>query len=104
MKERKQATEAIAISRVSSKEQEDGYSIDAQKRRLEEYCMRRGLKLIKVFELIESSTVGNRKKFMEALKYAKERKGITAIVTDKVDRLQRLEQKAIQMGRNRLYA
>ena len=49
MPERKKATRAIAISRVSSKEQEEGYSIDAQKRRLQEYCMRKGLELIKVF-------------------------------------------------------
>ncbi len=89
MSERKKATKAIAISRVSSKEQEEGYSIDAQKRRLEEYCLRRGLELIKVFELVESSTVGSRTKFMEALKYAKEHKEIIAVITDKVDRLQR---------------
>ena len=31
MKDRKQATKAIILARVSSKEQEDGYSIDAQK-------------------------------------------------------------------------
>ncbi len=89
IQERKKATKAIILARVSSKEQEEGYSIDAQRRRLEEYCIRRELELIKVYELIESSTVGNRKKFMEALKYAKEQRGTTAIVTDKVDRLQR---------------
>lgn len=89
MQERKKATKAIAISRVSSKEQEEGYSIDAQKRRLQEYCIRKGLELIKVFELVESSTVGNRAKFIEAIKYAKEHKEIIAVITDKVDRLQR---------------
>lgn len=45
--------------------------------------------MIKVFELIESSIAGSRKRFMEAIKYAKEQKETIAVVTDKVDRLQR---------------
>ncbi|MDA9163550.1 recombinase family protein [Rickettsiaceae bacterium] len=89
MTERTKATKEIAIPRVSSKEQEEGYSIDAQKRRLEEYCMRNGLELIKVFEVVESSTVGDRKQFMEALRYARDHRETIAVVTDKVDRLQR---------------
>lgn len=32
------AKQAVILARVSSKEQEDGYSIDAQKYRLQEYC------------------------------------------------------------------
>ena len=89
MPERKKVTKAIAISRVSSKEQEEGYSIAAQKRRIQEYCTRKGLELIKVFELVESSTIGNRTQFMEAIRYAKDHKEIIAVITDKVDRLQR---------------
>lgn len=89
MPERNKVTKAIAVSRVSSKEQEEGYSIAAQKRRIQEYCARRGLELIKVFELVESSTVGNRTQFMEAIRYAKDHKEIIAVITDKVDRLQR---------------
>lgn len=89
MEERKKAKFAIILVRVSSKEQEDGYSLDAQKKRLEDYCIRLGLEVIKIFELVESSTVGERKKFMTAIKFAKQQKEIVAIVVDKVDRLQR---------------
>ncbi|HJD67117.1 MAG TPA: recombinase family protein [Rickettsia endosymbiont of Bembidion lapponicum] len=87
--ERKKAKFAIILVRVSSKEQEDGYSLEAQKYRLQEYCIRIGLEVLIIFEFVESSTVGNRKKFMEAIKFAKQQKEIVAIVVDKVDRLQR---------------
>ena len=83
------AKQAIILARVSTKEQETGYSIDAQRRRVEEYCLRNGLEVIKAYELAESSTVGDRKKFMEAITFARKQKQPTAIVTDKVDRFQR---------------
>ena len=83
------ATKAILLARVSSKEQEDGYSIEAQKYRLQEYCLRKNLEILKTFEFSESSTVGNRKKFQETIDFAKKQKEIIAIVSDKVDRLQR---------------
>jgi site-specific DNA recombinase len=41
------ATKAIILARVSSREQEDGYSIDAQKHRLEEYCKYKNLEVIR---------------------------------------------------------
>ena len=83
------AQEAVAIVRISDENQESGYSKEAQEYRIKEYCLRNGLELVKVFAFTESSTVGDRKKFMEAVSYAKKLKGITAVVTDKVDRLQR---------------
>jgi len=83
------ARRAIIFVRVSSKDQEDGYSIDAQKHRLENYCSRRNLVVDKVFELVESSTIGDRRKFMSMVKYAEHKKETIAIVVDKVDRLQR---------------
>ncbi len=89
LQEIKTATKAIILARVSSKEQEDGYSIDAQKFRLQEYCMRKNLEILKTFEFSESSVNGNRAKFMEAIDFAKNHKEVVAIVSDKVDRLQR---------------
>lgn len=89
MRNRKQATKAIILARVSSTEQEEGYSIEAQKHRLEDYCLRKGFEVIKIFELVESSTVGPRQKFMEAIKFAKKQKELITVVADKVDRLQR---------------
>ena len=84
-----EAKKAVILARVSSKEQEDGHSIDAQKHRLQEYCVRKGLEVLQVFEIIESSTRGDRKRFMEMIAYARRYKESVAIIADKVDRLQR---------------
>jgi len=83
------AKKAIILARVSSKEQEEGYSIDAQKHRLETYCLRRNLNVLKVFEITESSTMGDRRRFMAMIKFVKAQKDPVAIVADKVDRVQR---------------
>ncbi len=86
---RTQATKAVIFARVSSREQEDGYSIDAQKHRLKMYCERRGLEIVRIFEITESSTRGDRTKFMDMIKFCKAQKQPIAIVADKVDRVQR---------------
>ena len=83
------ATKAVILARVSSKDQEDNYSLPAQKRRLMEYCQRKGLEVVEVFEIVESSTAGDRRKFHAAIKLIKKHKGKIALVVDKVDRLQR---------------
>jgi len=83
------ARRAIIFARVSDKDQEEGYSIDAQRHRLESYCHRRGLKIDRIFEMVESSTNGDRRQFMEVISYAKRQKETIAIVVDKIDRLQR---------------
>ena len=84
-----QARNSVILARVSSKEQEEGYSIDAQKHRLKTYCLRRNLTPIKIFAIVESSTTGDRKQFMEMIKFVKSQKQPIAIVADKVDRVQR---------------
>ena len=83
------ARKAVILARVSSKEQEEGYSIEAQKHRLETYCARRDLTPIKTFEIVESSTSGDRKQFMAMVKFIKSQKETIALVADKVDRVQR---------------
>lgn len=83
------AKAAIILVRVSTKEQEEGYSLDAQRHRLNLYCERRELEVLRVFEIVESSTVGERKKFMEMIRYVEQLKQPVAIVADKVDRVQR---------------
>ncbi len=80
---------AIIFMRVSTKDQEDGYSLDAQKTNLERYCTEKGLNIIKEFRVIESSTVGGRKQFFEMLNFVKQQKQHINIVCDTVDRLQR---------------
>lgn len=80
---------AIILARVSTKEQEDGHSIAAQKQRLIDYCARKGLEILRTFEIVESSTRGERKDFNALLEFAKAQKERTAIVADAVDRIQR---------------
>ncbi len=80
---------AVILARVSTKEQEDGHSIGAQKQRLKDYCERKGLEVIRTFEIIESSTKGERKDFTAMVEFAKSQKETIAIVADAVDRFQR---------------
>lgn len=83
------AISSVILTRVSTREQEEGYSIDAQIHRLQEYCKRKNLRVIETFKIIESSTICHRKQFMEIIKFAKKQKEPIAIVADKVDRIQR---------------
>ena len=83
------AKKAIALARVSTPDQEAGYSIEAQKYRLKEYCLRHNLELVQTFEIVESSTTGDRKQYTAAIDFARKQKERIAIITDKVDRLQR---------------
>jgi site-specific DNA recombinase len=50
---------------------------------------RKGLKVIKTYELVESSTRGERKEFAAMLAFAQAQNETVAIVADAVDRFQR---------------
>lgn len=80
---------AVILARVSSREQEEGHSIDAQVIRLRKYCEKKELEIIKEFVFVESSTRGERPEFYKMIKFIKQQKGKIALVCDKVDRLQR---------------
>ena len=69
--------------------QEEGLSLLAQSNRLQEYADRKGLEVIRIFEIVESSTRGERKQFMEMINFCKKQKETIAIVADTVDRVQR---------------
>src|SRR5271169_1282119 len=88
---------AIILARVSTKEQEEGHSIAAQRQRLIEYSARKGLNVIRTFELVESSTRGERKEFVAMLEFAKAQKETIAIVADAVDRFQRSFKESVQV-------
>ncbi len=89
VKEAARVSKAIILVRVSSKDQEDGHSLDAQRERLIRYCARHNFDILEIFTITESSTRGDRRKFMEMLEFAKRQKGTIAIVADAVDRVQR---------------
>ncbi|MCP3659258.1 MAG: recombinase family protein [Bacteroidetes bacterium] len=80
---------AVILARVSSKEQEEGKSIKAQIENAENYCERKNLEVLKIYEIVESSTRGDRKKFNEMLDFVKKHKEKLALVADAVDRIQR---------------
>ena len=65
----------IILTRVSTKMQEEGLSLLAQNNRLQDYADRKELEVIKTFEIIESSTHGERKQFMEMINFCKKQKG-----------------------------
>ena len=91
------ATKAVILARVSSKEQEDGYSLLAQENNAQAYCTNRGYQVLKVFSIVESSTKGNRTKFHEMLTYIKQQAGCIAIVSDTVDRFQRTFKETLEL-------
>jgi len=80
---------AVILARISDKEQEEGHSIVAQDQRGHDYCQRKGLTVIRVFHIIESSTRGNREEFHEIFAFIKAQKETIALVADAVDRVQR---------------
>ena len=81
---------AVIFARVSTQEQEtDGHSIDAQLVKMREYCKKNDLIIIKEYSIVESSTKGERPEFNKCLQFIREQKTKVAIVSDKVDRLQR---------------
>ena len=81
--------QAIVFARVSSREQEQGSSTESQLKIMKDYCEKYSLKVIKIYNLTESSTNGERKKFWEMITFIKSQKKKTAIIVHCIDRLQR---------------
>ena len=81
--------QAVIFARVSTKEQEPGASLKAQKEAMEDYCDKKGLPIVQKYKAVESSTNGKRTKFNEMLDFVKKQKRKTAIVVHCIDRFQR---------------
>lgn len=80
---------AIILARVSTPEQEAGHSLEAQLANLQTYAERKGLEVVQVFRIIESSTKGYRPEFERMIDFLKKQKSRHALIIDCVDRLQR---------------
>ncbi len=80
---------AVILARVSTRDQEDGHSLDAQIANLKLYAQRKNLKIIREFTIIESSTKGDRPEFEQMIDFIKAQKERIALIVDTVDRLQR---------------
>lgn len=81
--------QAIIFARVSTKEQEPGASLKAQREAMEDYCNKIGLPIVQKYKVIESSTNGKRVQFNEMLDFVRKQKRKTAIVVHCIDRFQR---------------
>ncbi|EKE25639.1 MAG: cassette chromosome recombinase B [uncultured bacterium] len=77
---------AILLARVSDKKQD---SNEAQVSRVSEYVKHKDLEIWKTYEIEESSTRGDRKRFQEVIRAIEKSKEPIALVVDTVDRLQR---------------
>ena len=91
------STRAILFARVSSREQEKGMSICAQVDNIRKHCESKNWKIIKEYQITESSTKGDRKQFKEMLDFAINQRGKVIIVADRVDRLQRSFKESIEL-------
>ncbi len=80
---------AALLCRVSTKDQEEGYSLEAQEKLLREHCERKSIGVAFVWSFSETaSKYEQRKKFQEFVKEV-QRTGICHIVAEKVDRVSR---------------
>ncbi|MDX2267527.1 MAG: recombinase family protein [Bryobacter sp.] len=82
--------EAVLYMRVSSKEQEEeGFSISAQRRLLLEFAGRHELGVVREFEEVESAKQAGRPQFEAMLQFLKPRAADTIVLVEKTDRLTR---------------
>ena len=91
----------VMWKRVSSREQAEGYSLDAQERAIRERVQKNGWTIIKPFEFAESAKRGaERKKFNEMFAWVKanaKSQKIQAIVSHKLDRICRNLRDAVRL-------
>lgn len=81
----------IAYTRVSTREQIEGYSLASQEDAIKEYCRRQGWEVVEVFrEMGESAKTTNRTQLRELLEYCRKNKGkINYLVVHRFDRIAR---------------
>lgn len=90
---------AALYARVSTKEQaEEGYSLSAQVKLVDEYAGRRSIQIVKRFVVPESASGRQeRKTFGEMLVYLKQHPEIKALLCEKVDRITRNFKDAVKL-------
>ena len=68
---------AVGIARVSSKDQEDGYSLASQDKLISTYSDNHDFRLLKVFKIAETASKAKQRRiFREAMKFVAERVGL----------------------------
>jgi hypothetical protein len=71
---------AIIFARVSTKDQEEGHSLDAQISQALNYAIENDLQIIKQFKIIESSTKGKRPEFKQMIDFIRTQRGKICIL------------------------
>ncbi len=89
---------AYVVARVSDKEQE---SNEAQIHRLRRYSQSVGFKEVIEYQIKESSTKADRKKFQEIIAEISKSKNTCALVVDTIDRLQRSYKESVMLDEMR---
>ncbi|HAT4692796.1 recombinase family protein [Legionella pneumophila serogroup 1] len=80
---------AVIFARVSSKDQEDGHSLDAQIQSCFKYAIDKSLSVVEQFRVVESSTAIGRPEFSKMVNFVKAQKDKIIVLCYCVDRLQR---------------
>ncbi len=80
---------AVLYVRVSSKEQEDGHSLDSQEREGVRYATQRGLEIVRMWRVSESAWKEEREAFNEMIAYIKAQPDVPVVIFDSVDRMTR---------------
>lgn len=80
---------AVIFARVSTKDQKEGHSLDAQINKILEYSIENDLQIVKQFKIIESSTKGHRPEFKQMIDFIKKSKNKIVVLAYNTDRLQR---------------
>jgi DNA invertase Pin-like site-specific DNA recombinase len=84
-----QTAGAVVYARVSSKEQEQGYSIPAQQELLRTYAAQQGMVIEQEFLDAETAKTTGRMGFMAMISYFKQHPGCRLTLVEKTDRLYR---------------
>lgn len=80
---------AVLYTRVSSKDQERGFSISAQTKLLNDYAIEKGINVAKEFTDIETAKESGRAQFNEMVRYVRRHSTVRIILVEKTDRLYR---------------
>jgi DNA invertase Pin-like site-specific DNA recombinase len=81
---------AVMYVRVSSKEQEQGFSIPAQRELLKDYAEREGIHVVQEFEDVETAKRAGRTSFSEMVAFLRKKSsGCRTLLVEKTDRLYR---------------
>jgi DNA invertase Pin-like site-specific DNA recombinase len=93
---------AVILARVSTaKQEEEGHSLPAQIRRLQDYAKRKDFEIVQTFSFSESAGDKIRKKFEEVITYIKGHKDVRVLLCENVDRATRNFRDAVDLDEMR---